>query len=100
VSTQVSDCLKNVYRSLRIIPPYDGDGMGWVCSSTKWSYETAMNKATTIPSVSAIPRSAQRRHTPLSSVATDKAAVIKSTGRLTDAAGWTSKKPITFNAAI
>jgi hypothetical protein len=74
--------------------------MDWICSPTKWSYETAMNRATTIQSESATFRSAQRRHTPLTSVAADKAAVIKSTGRLTDAAGWTSKKPITFDAAI
>ncbi|MDX3749370.1 hypothetical protein [Streptomyces sp. AK08-02] len=59
-----------------------------------------MNRATTMQSESAISRSSQRRHTPLTPVATDKAAVIKSTGRLTDAAGWTSKKPTAFNAAI
>ncbi|WP_055530508.1 hypothetical protein [Streptomyces graminilatus] len=59
-----------------------------------------MNRATTIQSESAISRSAQRRHTPLMSAATDKAAAVRSTGRLTDAAGWASKKPITFNAAI
>lgn len=91
--------------------------------STKWSYETAMNNknikvAATIMSASAIAlasgatpapaaaatstllRPAPRRHTPLASVATDKAAVIRSTGRLTDGNGWTSKKPITFDAAI
>lgn len=78
--------------------------------STKWSYETAMNEmnieVTAITSASAaagtstLLRPAPRRHTPLVSVATDKAAAIKSTGRLTDAAGWTSKKPITFDAAI
>lgn len=37
-----------------------------------------------------------RRHTPLAASKPDPRTVA----RLTDAAGWTSKKPITFDAAI
>lgn len=37
-----------------------------------------------------------RRHTPLAALKPDP----RSTARLTDAAGWPPKKPITFDAAI
>ncbi|MFE0251210.1 hypothetical protein [Streptomyces sp. NPDC059010] len=65
-----------------------------------WSHEKAMNHTTAkIQHESTAPRPA-RRSTPLYSVTTDKASAVKATSRVTDAAGWRSKKPITFDAAL
>lgn len=44
--------------------------------------------------------SVQRQHTPISVLAADPAAVARATARLTYAAGWSTKKAITFDAAI
>lgn len=48
----------------------------------------------------ATPPPSGRRHTPINAVPADKAAVMRSTGRLTYSAGWSSKKAIAFDAAI
>jgi len=56
--------------------------------------------ATTIQQGPADSRKTEKRHTPISAVTADKAAVMRSTGRLTYSAGWSSKKAITFDAAL
>jgi len=45
-------------------------------------------------------RKNRQRETPLSQITADKAAVMRSTGRLTYSAGWRDEKAITFDAAI
>lgn len=46
--------------------------------------------------MTATPTSAPRRHTPLAA----STPAPRTLARVTDAAGWTAKRPIGFNAAI
>lgn len=46
------------------------------------------------------PLETPRPHTPLSAAADGKAATARATGRITYSAGWSTKKSITFDAAL
>jgi hypothetical protein len=49
---------------------------------------------------SSTPRSASKQHVPLSTVDPDRTEALRSTWRVTDFAGKSPTKPITFDSAL